>query len=392
MSTEELARLVALPEDHSFFLFGPRGSGKTTLVKDKFKNRSLYINLLVKKTEDLFTRSPDELIKITKSLPKETTHIIIDEIQKIPKLLDLVHHLIEDSDKHFILTGSSARKLKYGNANLLAGRAFVYNLYPFSVFEIPGSIELKQILEWGLIPKIYNLKDQKSKIQFLTSYAHTYLKEEVWSEQFIKNLDPFKNFLEVAAQMNGKIINLSKIAYDTGVDDTTIKRYYTLLEDTLIGFTLNAFRSSFRKQLSTKPKFYFFDTGITRALNRSLGNTLQERTYAYGEAFEHFIILECIKLASYFKYEYRFNYLRTKDDAEIDLVVDRPGKPILFIEIKSSEQVRDEDLTNFIRLIKDFKESEGNCEAVCFSRDTYKKQLGDITVFPWQEGLKEYFC
>jgi uncharacterized protein len=388
---KQVKRHLKLVQDHSLFLFGPRGSGKSTLIQNEFAKKSLYIDLLDIETEDLLIQNPSELKNIVKKLGKKTSHIIIDEIQKIPKLLDLVHLLIESTDKKFILTGSSARKLKYGNANLLAGRAFVYNLHPFTSLELGKYFDLNQAMHWGSLPKLQELDTVVKKNLFLTSYAQTYLKEEVQAEQLVRKLTPFRNFLQVAAQMNGKIINLSKISRDVKVEDKTIGEYYSILEDTLLGFTLHGFENSFRKQLSTKPKFYFFDTGVTRALNRSLSNTLQEGTYAYGEAFEHFIILECVKLASYYKHDYQFSYLKTKDDAEIDLVVDRPGKPILFIEIKSSKQVRDEDLTTFARLVKDFKKTGDKCEAVCFSRDPYQKQIDDISIFPWQEGLKEYF-
>lgn len=392
MAKSAIKRHLKLIKDHSLFLFGPRGSGKSTLIRNEFSKNSHYIDLLDLETEEFFSQNPNELKNIVSKLNKRTTHIIIDEIQKLPKLLDLVHLLIESTDKKFILTGSSARKLKYGNANLLAGRAFVYNLHPFTSFELGKEFDLNQALHWGMLPKIHELDSIEKKSLFLTSYAQTYLKEEIQAEQLVRKLDPFRNFLRVAAQMNGKIINFSKISRDVKVEDKTIAEYYSILEDTLLGFTLHGFDHSFRKQLSTKPKFYFFDTGITRTLNRTLANNLQESTFAYGDAFEHFIILESIKLASYFKYEYRFNYLKTKDDAEIDLIVDRPGEALLFIEIKSSKQVREEDLTSFRKLVKDFKESGGNCEAVCFSRDPYIKQINDINVYPWQEGLKQYFC
>ena len=381
-------RLLKLPKDHSFFLFGPRGSGKSTLVSENYNtNNSLFLDLLDSELEEKFSRSPRELIEITEALPNKVKYIIIDEVQKNPKLLDIVHYLIEKKKKIFILTGSSARKLKYGHANLLAGRAFVYNLHPFSYLELENKFNLGNALHWGLLPKIYSLKNEKSKMQFLQSYAHTYLKEEIWAEQFIKNLPPFRLFLEVAAQMNGKIINYSNISNDVGVDDKTIKQYFSILEDTLIGFSLPGFKSSFRKRLNTKPKFYFFDSGIKRALSKTLSMSLVESTSVYGEAFEHFIILECIKLSDYANNEYKLSYLMTKDGAEIDLVVERPSKKILFIEIKSSKHVTKESLKSLITLSKDFK----NCEAVCLSNDKYKKKIENVNVFPWQEGLKEYF-
>lgn len=384
---EDFSRLISFPNDYSFFLFGPRGVGKSTVIQKRFAKNSLYINLLDPKQETRFINDPNELENIVRNLEPNISHVIIDEVQKIPALLDLVHLLIETQKRYFILTGSSARKLKRGNANLLAGRAFTYNLYALTSIELGASFDLNHALHWGMLPKLYQFDNDAHKQDFLESYAHTYLKEEIWAEQFIKDLDPFRKFLEVAAQMNGKILNISKIARDTGVDDTTIKRYYSILEDTLIGFFLNAYQDSFRKQLSTKPKFYFFDTGVVRALSYNLSSKLRESTFAYGNALEHFVILECIKLASYHKKEYRFSYLKTKDNAEIDLVVQRPNKPILFIEIKSSKQVRQEDLSGFTRLVNDY----GKCEAVCFSRDDYVKNFGAIKVYPWQEGIKKFF-
>lgn len=383
-----IPRLIKLPEEQSFLLFGARGTGKSTKLKEQFQTKnSLWFDLLDPIEEERFALNPNELKNIVLAAPKHITYIVIDEIQKNPKLLNVVHSLIESTDKCFIMTGSSARKLKRDGANLLAGRAFVYNLFPFSFLELGDKFNLTKALQWGLLPKISSFTDDEDKLRFLQAYAHTYLKEEIWGEQFIRKLDPFRKFLEVSAQCNGKIINYANIARDVGADDKTVKEYFTLLEDTLIGFFLEPFQHSFRKRLSLKPKFYYFDTGVVRALSRSLTVTLIPGTSAYGEAFEHFIILECIKLAAYNKYEFRFSYLKTKDDAEIDLVVERPELPILFIEIKSSTNVKAEDLTTFAELVKDFD----HAQAVCFSNDKYQKQIGDITVIPWQDGIKQFF-
>jgi len=381
-------RLLILPKDESFFLFGARGVGKTTLLKHlSWFESSLYINLLVSGEESRFTRNPDELSSIVKALPDETTHIIIDEIQKIPRLLDIVHDLIETTSKKFVLTGSSARKLKHGGANLLAGRAFVYNLFPFSFLEFSEPIHLIECLQWGMLPKIFEYDNREKKILFLDAYTNIYLKEEIWTEQFVRNLDPFRRFLEVAAQSNGKMINYSNIARDVGTNDKNVQIYYSILEDTLLGFFLEPFQHSFRKRLSKTPKFYFFDLGVVRALTGQLTLPLNKSTSQYGECFEHFIILQCKYLANYFYREYRFSYLKTKDDAEIDLIVERPGLPLLFIEIKSSENVQLDHINTLKKLSDDF----GNCEAVCFSCDTYSKELDGIKVYPWQEGIKKYF-
>ena len=190
------------------------------------------------------------------------------------------------------MTGSSARKLKHGGANLLAGRAFVYNLYPFSYLELKKDFHLETALQYGLLPEIYNLSTNKERELFLKAYTNTYLKEEVWAEQLVRQLNPFRRFLEVAAQCNGKIINIAKLSRDVGVDDKTIKQYFSILEDTLLGFYLEPFKHSFRKRLSMKPKFYWFDTGVSRALNNLSQIPLTASTNAFGNAFEHFIILE----------------------------------------------------------------------------------------------------
>lgn len=383
-----LKRLLQLPKEQSFFLFGARGTGKSTLIANQFDhNSSLWIDLLDPEEEDRFTHNPNELRILVEALPVQTTHIVLDEIQKIPKLLDIVHSLIEKTSKFFVLTGSSARKLKQGGANLLAGRAFVYHLYPFSFLELGKKFILDDALRFGLLPKIISYKNAKYRNEFLRSYSYTYLKEEIWAEQLIKKLDPFRRFLEVSAQCNGKIINYSNIAKDVGVDDKTVKEYFTILKDTLIGFILEPFHHSFRKRLSAKPKFYFFDRGVVRALARHLSLPLLPSTSAYGEAFEHFVIVECIKLASYFYPEYRFSYLKTKDDAEVDLIVERPGLVPLFIEIKSSNHLSQNDLLTFSALTKDFKD----CEAVCFSNELRSKCFEHVTVMPWRTGIIKYF-
>lgn len=383
-----IPRLLDLPMLQSYFLFGPRNTGKSTLIKNHYNsNNRIVFDLLDPSLEDRFSRNPAELINIVKALPENIKYIVIDKVQKIPKLLDIIHHLIESTDKFYVMTGSSARKLKQASANLLAGRAFVYHLYPFSFLEIGAKFNLDEALNWGLLPKILELQTFEEKRRFLDAYTNTYLKEEIWAEQFIKKLDPFRKFLEVAAQMNGKIINFHKVALDVGVDDKTVKKYYNILEDTLIGFFLEAFQHSVRKRLNSKPKFYFFDTGVVKSLTRMLTIPTVPKTTLYGDAFEHFIILECIKLSSYYNNDYRFSYLMTKDDVEIDLVIERPGRPLLLIEIKSNDNVTRESISSFINLTNDF----GEYEAVCLSNDPFTKIIENVKVFPWQEGIKKYF-
>jgi uncharacterized protein len=387
-----LPRLLKLPLNHSIFLFGPRNTGKSTLLHKIFSEKhSLWIDLLDPVEEDRFIRHPEELASIVNALPTSITHIVIDEIQKVPKLLDVVHSLIESTTKLFVMTGSSARKLKQSGVNLLAGRAFVYHLFPFSFLELKKQFDLQRALQWGSLPPIESFQTDQERLQFLQAYTHIYLKEEISAEQVVRKLDPFRRFLEVSAQCNGKIINYSNLARDVGVDDKTIKSYFSILEDTLIGFFLEPFQHSFRKRLSLKSKFYYFDTGVVRSLTRNLTLPLRKQTSAYGDCFEHFVILECIKLASYYQTEFRFSYLKTKDDAEIDLVIERPGLPLLFLEIKSSSNVQIDDLSTFTKLTTDFASTEEKCEAICLSNDPRRKQLDHVTVFPWQQGLQEIF-
>lgn len=383
------SRLRLFSQKHSFFLFGPRGTGKSTLLKERFNPKDcLWLDLLDSSIEDQFFLNPSNLYAIVKALPQEITYVVIDEIQKVPALLDEVHRLIEEkTGKIFILTGSSARKLKHGGANLLAGRAFVYHLYTLSCFELKEKFDLEKALHFGTLPKIYSLDSDLEKGDFLRSYADTYLKEEIWNEQVIRKLPPFRRFLEVAAQCNGKVVNYANIARDVGVDDKTIKEYFCILEDTMIGFFLESYHNSFRKRLVEKPKFYFFDTGVVRSLSRRLSVPLIPKTAAYGEAFEHFILLEFIRLGSYFQPDYRFSFIRTVGDVEIDLVVERPGKPLLCIEIKSSDSISDKDLSSFIKITKDIE----NCESIVLSQDRFMKKFHHVTCYPWKQGLEKCF-
>lgn len=381
-------RILQLPKTRHFFLFGARNTGKSTLIKKIYdQSSSRYIDLLNRQEEDRYRLDPGNLVREVNALPSNIQHVIIDEVQKVPSLLDTVQILMGDTDKTFIMTGSSARKLKHGGANLLAGRAFVYHLFPLSAMELGNDFELDSALRWGTLPEVIKCESDLERQEFLNAYAHTYLKEEIISEQVVRKLDPFRKFLEVAAQCNGKIINYSNIARDVGTDDKTIKSYYGILEDTLVGFLLESYQGSFRKRLSQKPKFYFFDPGVTRALARQTTVALAPQTNAYGNAFEHYIILECMRLSDYHRKDYRFNYLRTAGDVEIDLVVERPGKPLLCIEIKSNGNVAPENISSFSQLTAEIP----NSEAIVISQDKYAKKIGHVTVFPWRQALQEFF-
>lgn len=387
-------RALQLPENKHFFLFGARGTGKSTLLAEQFPENEhiAWFNLLQASMLDRLSTAPDELSALIRAHP-EWTHVVIDEVQKVPPLLDVVHDLIEQSQRrvlsgaatqtgpYFILSGSSARKIRRGAANLLAGRARVLYLFPFTCLEWPEETTLETLLLYGTLPHLSQLAETEKK-DYLISYAHTYLQEEILAEQAIRKLAPFRRFLEVAAQCNGKILNLHRIANDVGSSDNTVENYFSILDDTLLGFFLEPFHHSFRKRFMHKPKFYFFDLGVARALARQLTLPLQSGTSFYGEVFEQFIVIEIRKLLAYFQPEYRMSFLQTKDGFEVDLVIERPGKPLLLVEIKSATQVSPSHFHRQIAASKELK-----AELICLCNEPKKKQYDELSVFPWKEGL-----
>ena len=379
-------RILKLLKSNSFFLFGPRGTGKSFLLKQEFaSSKTLWIDLLDPETEDRFSRHPSDLRNEILGQKGGWDWVIIDEVQKIPRLLDLVHQMIESDGTRFALTGSSARKLKRGAANLLAGRAFVNHLFPLTQKEAGESFDLMSVLQWGSLPKVVTLRTNEEKIAYLKTYALTYLREEIRAEQVVRRLDPFRKFLEVATQGNGEVINYTNIARDVGVDIKTVQSYYQILEDTLVGFFLEPYHRSVRKQQRQSPKFFLFDPGVKRALEGSLTQEIRPNTYGFGKAFEHWVILEIVRLNTYLQKDYRLSYLLTKDDAEIDLIIDRPGKTTILIEIKSTDHVDDRHTGTLERFLPDFK----GAEAFCLSRDPHPKKIRSVRALPWHAGLKE---
>ena len=372
------SRAINLPTQHSFFLFGARGTGKTTLLRTLFP-QALIIDLLENRTEEELMMAPHQLEAMIAQ--SDASHIIIDEIQKIPKLLDEVHRLIEKpgNNRVFILTGSSSKKLKAGGANLLAGRAFLRDLFPLNQQELGDVFVLEDSLRWGTLPKLFSLKSQDFKRDYLESYAQLYIKEEVWSEQLVRNLPPFRRFLEIAAVNFGKILNAANIARDVGVDPKTVQSYYSILEETLLGFHLDAYHASVRKRLRQAPKFYFFDNGVCRALARMQSVVPKEGTNYFGDLFEQFVINEFHRTNSYEKRDYKFSYLQSASGVEIDLVIERPGRPLALVEIKSTQILREDHLTSLENFAADFPDAE----LFVLSRDTHPKRYGRIAALPW---------
>jgi predicted AAA+ superfamily ATPase len=383
-----LNRIANISTKRSFFLFGARSTGKSTLLSSIFQ--TLKVDLVDLLDPAFFGFSARNFQAHLEALPVDTEWIVVDEIQRSPELLDVVHrwlskHSQDPNRFRFALTGSSARKLKRGGANLLAGRANVFNLYPLTHREVPPGYPLEQLLKWGGLPEVVLESDLTEKRRILKAYTTTYLREEIAEEQLVRSLEPFQAFLTVAAQMNGKIVNYSAIAHDVGVSTTTIQTYFEILSDTLVATTLPAYHSSIRKRQRANPKFYFFDLGVVESLiESSLGGGLLS-SYAGGNRFEHFIFLEIYRLQSYLELGWSFSYLRTKDDAEIDLIIERPTQKTLLIEIKAADAVSERHAVNLNRFAPDFK----NADAILLSNDPVAKNFGRVQCRYWRQWLDE---
>jgi predicted AAA+ superfamily ATPase len=382
------SRLFKLPQTKSFFLFGARGTGKSTLLENTLKGqKTFWVDFLDLDIEDRYMTRPMLLEEeVLAQGPDHIDWVVIDEVQKVPTILDVVQRLITKQKMRFALTGSSARKLKRGSANLLAGRALQKVLFPLTYVELGEKFDLDFCLNWGSLPEVFALEEDE-RADYLRTYANTYVKEEIQAEQIIRKILPFKKFLEIAALSSGKILNYSKIARDIGSDAVSVKSYFEILEDTLLGFFLPAYDTSIRKQQSKSPKFYFFDAGVTRALSRTLQLSIRPSTFEYGNAFEQFIINEINRLNLYYQKDWKCTYFRSKDNVEVDLVIERPGKSTLLIEIKSKAMITPEDIRHLKLIAPDITPSE----SLCLSQDTVAKIIDGVSCTHWQKGLQKIF-
>jgi uncharacterized protein len=390
------SRSINILKEQSFFLFGARATGKSSLLERILdQNSCIWIDLLDDDQFLTFTRRPRHLEQLLLSHCHERgSHpewIVVDEVQRVPKLLNEAHRLLESKEWRgklkFALTGSSARKIRRLGGDMLAGRALLNGLYPLTCEELGADFDLDKTLNWGSLPAVYTAGSDQLRAAILRSYVATYLSQEIREEQIVRRLDPFVRFLEVAAQASGSIVNYSAIGRDCQVDTKAVTRYFQILEDTLIGFSLPAFSRSIRKQQNQAPKFYLFDLGVQRALRGALTVPVVQGNYGYGRAFEQFIVLEIYRLNNYLHRDLKLSYLRTKDDAEIDLIIEDPQGPHWLLEIKSSVQVSDQDAGKLGRFLPDF--STG-C-ALILSRDTAARRVGDVQVTPWRAGIKRIF-
>ena len=372
MAYSRTLNLTDLLKEGSVFLFGARGTGKTTFLKTTYPE-ARYFDLLEGDTFRELSIRPELL----RSLTEQFQLVIVDEIQLLPSLLNEIHSLIEKrKDLRFIITGSSARKLKRGSANLLAGRALITEFFPLTFDELPfASLERRLLV--GSLPAIY---DSKMPFDRLSSYVGTYLKEEVLAEGLTRGISNFSRFLEIAALSNTQVLNFTKIGSDAGISPRTIQNYFQILEDTLVGYMLPPFRQvQSRKEVATA-KFYFFDNGVVNSL-RGI-EALSQKTVHYGEMLEHLIFLELKAYLSYRRIREKLTFWRTHSQFEVDFVI---GKRVA-IEVKSKDRIGKYDL----RGLQEFSSVTELQKKIVVSSEKEKWITEDnIEIYPVQQFLTE---
>ena len=360
-------------ENESIFLWGARQTGKSTLLQLLFPN-TRYIDLLKSDEFERYNRRAS-LLREELSLLQENELIIIDEIQKIPELLDEVQWLMTNKNHRFILSGSSARKLRRSGVNLLGGRAIRKHLYPFVSAEIPD-FDLIKACNNGMMPRHYLVDDAGKRIH---AYVGDYLQQEIKAEALTRNLKTFSRFMEIAALSNGEVVNYNNIASECGVSAPTVKEYFSILEETLIGYTIPAFTKNVKRRVIQSPKFYYFDVGIVNFLLRR--RSLIPGSAEFGHAFEHLIMQELIAYIGYSESQHSLSYWRTTSGYEIDAVI---GNANVAIEIKSTEEVH----SHHTRGLKAFSEEFPNSRLIIVSMDKYPRRMNEIDVIPAQHFLK----
>ncbi|MEW6185143.1 MAG: ATP-binding protein [Thermodesulfobacteriota bacterium] len=379
-----IARLLNPPRSQSFFLFGPRQTGKSTLIDALFKENIWKIDLLLSDQFIKYAKFPEQFrLEAIEKIEKEgIRRIFIDEIQRLPLLLNEIHHLIQKTECKFLLTGSSARKLKRGGANLLAGRAVQRNLFPYVHEEIAESFSLPEVLQFGTLPGVYDRKGE-DKIDILHAYTETYLKEEILAEGVVRNLGGFSRFLDLAASQSGDLLSYNSIGRECHIPARTVQAYFEILEDTLIGFRLPAWNKSIRKRMVAHPKFFIFDLGVTNALTRQL--TAPPDPVRFGRLFEQFIILETHRLLNYHLSEAALYFWRTNHGAEVDLLIEKHGRIIGAYEIKSTTQVSGSHLSG----LRSFRQDHPEVPLHVVALVEHRYRLDEVQVLPWKEYLVE---
>ena len=369
---------IELPPRQSAFLWGARKTGKSTYLKKNFPD-SLVFDFLKSDLFIEFSKNPSLLREqlLARSEAVIGHPVILDEVQKVPQILDEVHWLIENKGFQFILCGSSARKLKRGQANLLGGRAWRYEMLPLTTVEI-GGVDLLRALNHGLIPAHYLQNNYKKS---LSAYVRDYLKEEVFNEGLTRNIPAFSRFFDAMGYSHGELTNFSNIARECGVNSKTVKEYYQILVDTLLGTMVEPFKKRKNRQtISKTSKFYLFDVGVAGAITHR--EIHEEKGELFGKAFEHFILMQMAAHSSYSELEYEINFWRTKSGMEVDFIL---GKGEIAVEIKGSSRVDNRDLRPLAAFIEEYSPRKGF--VVC--NEKAKRVHGNVIVIPWRMFLDD---
>jgi uncharacterized protein len=382
----ELAKFI--DKNQSIFLFGPRGSGKTRLLESTLPKQAIIISLLESENFQRFLSEPalfsrEVTLRVKALTAGESLIVAVDEVQKLPLLLDEIHFLIEKYKGKivFVLTGSSARKLRRSGANLLGARALTTHLHPISVLE--ADLELDVVLRIGSLPGVYFERD--FAVHRLRTYIGTYIKEEIQEEALVRKVDRFARFLDLAGQLNGEPINHSKLGRTLKTTSNTVQEYFSILVDTLLCHRLDGWAYSVKKQLLQAPKYYWFDCGVLNALNGELEIELKRSSFRYGKIFETFLVQEIFRQNDYFERGFRFFYWRDKNGLEVDLIIARSAStPIAAIEFKSQDAPNDQDLEGLVAFVDEYPDIPRYC--FCQTPRAYELPSG-IRVLPWRDGL-----
>ena len=360
-----LSRILQINKelDSSIFLFGARQTGKSTILRQQLKN-STYIDLLDTDVCSRFKRRPGLLYDMLIDLPDGSV-VVIDEIPEVPELLNEVHRLITQKNHRFVLCASSARKLKRKGHNTLGGRAFPVYFYPLVSAEIPD-FDIDKAVNHGMLPRHYLAANPT---RLLSAYVDIYIREEIKEEALVRNLKAFQRFLETAAVCDGEMINCNNIAQDCGVSATTVNSYFDILEDTLIGYRIQAYTKTVQRKLVQAPRFYYFDVGVANHLMRR--QALKRGTPEYGHAFEHLVIQEIIAYLGYTHSDEKLTFWRTYTGLEVDAVL---GDAKVAIEIKSAEEV----MTKHLKGLKAFGEEYPESRRSIVSLDIFNRRMGEI--------------
>jgi predicted AAA+ superfamily ATPase len=355
--------------NESLFLWGARQTGKSTLLKTLFP-QAIWFDLLKSDVYRRYQTHPEQFREAVLA-SADNNVVIVDEIQKIPELLDEIHWLIVNHQIRFILSGSSSRKIIRSGANLLGGRALRYELYPLIEHEIPD-FDLVRALNNGLLPRHY-LTDHPKKL--IDAYIGNYLKDEIVAEAKIRNITAFSQFLDAAAFSNGEMVNYSNIATDCGISHNTVREYFHMLDDTLIGRFVPSFQKKPKRRVIQSPKFYYFDVGIANNLLKR--GKIEIGSEAFGHSFEHFIYQEIHAHSKYSDINYLISYWRTTSQIEVDFIL---GDHEVALEIKGTENVQPRHLKG----LKRFSEEYTVKQLIMVSNDPIERRVGEISILPWK--------